>query len=626
MFLASRLLDAALVALVAYHLILAPYNKVEELFTLQAVHDILKYGVSSVASFDHVQFPGAVPRTFVGALALATTAKPLLWLAELFGVDLSQPTQFHVQFLVRALLGLANVWALISLRNAINKVTLRDKTAKNGVRGLVGFWFSFLLLSQFHLLYYASRTLPNMVALPVVTYAVGRLVVGDLRGLVLLGAAGAVFRLEVGLFGGLIALVSSLGFGQSNLFQNIFFLAAGAGAGFGLSLIVDSYFWGRWVVPELASFMFNVVEGHSSEWGVEPLQNYFTKYLPQLFRPPVVLALLLPGFLTDPADDGVYKLEESGKRVNVVRHPARHSLHALFVASVLFVAAMSFQPHKEWRFIVYVVPVFTLQAANGLANINMKWAFSFANKVLLAIVVSLSLAGTALSLFSGYASSYNYPGAAAIEFVNDYVVSNHNSLGFVYMDAAACMSGVSRFMELQNGTVVYDKTEDKAEILNHWNDITVYIGEMLTEDSLVPYNTKSWRIIEIVPKFDSISLLPFVYLAQQQSYDRSAIPNYLYKLYEEIRKGNTAVLRSILRSLIVKKDYLFVYERLNPDEILESLIADYEKKVPEEIPSVDLVHAVESALREPDPSELREEVNRQVDKLEDAIEEQIKEE
>merc|ERR1712232_853580 len=59
------------------HLNAAPYTKVEESFNIQATHDILNYGVpwantSAVLhdKFDHVAFPGSVPRTFVGALLL----------------------------------------------------------------------------------------------------------------------------------------------------------------------------------------------------------------------------------------------------------------------------------------------------------------------------------------------------------------------------------------------------------------------------------------------------------------------------------------------------------------------------------------------------------------------------
>ena len=75
--------------LIALHHILSPYTKVEESFNIQATHDILTYGVptSNAAvrfetSYDHMKFPGAVPRTFIGALALAALSKPFIWLAN----------------------------------------------------------------------------------------------------------------------------------------------------------------------------------------------------------------------------------------------------------------------------------------------------------------------------------------------------------------------------------------------------------------------------------------------------------------------------------------------------------------------------------------------------------------
>lgn len=68
-----------LLSIVLLHLRLSPFTKVEESFNLQATHDILAYGVpfnSSAGEFltahyDHVEFPGSVPRTFVGAAGLA---------------------------------------------------------------------------------------------------------------------------------------------------------------------------------------------------------------------------------------------------------------------------------------------------------------------------------------------------------------------------------------------------------------------------------------------------------------------------------------------------------------------------------------------------------------------------
>ena len=75
--------------LILLHLYLSPYTKVEESFNLQAVHDILTYGLPREefvdrlqAQYDHFSFPGAVPRTFVGALALAGVARPFIWLSQ----------------------------------------------------------------------------------------------------------------------------------------------------------------------------------------------------------------------------------------------------------------------------------------------------------------------------------------------------------------------------------------------------------------------------------------------------------------------------------------------------------------------------------------------------------------
>ena len=69
------------------HLYCSPYTKVEESFNIQAIHDILTYGVrvGDAADhvrkhYDHVAFPGSVPRTFVGALAIAGISWPFnLW-------------------------------------------------------------------------------------------------------------------------------------------------------------------------------------------------------------------------------------------------------------------------------------------------------------------------------------------------------------------------------------------------------------------------------------------------------------------------------------------------------------------------------------------------------------------
>lgn len=137
--------------LILIHLIIAPYTKVEESFNIQAIHDISNYGVPlrNISStlhqyYDHFDFPGAVPRTFVGALSIATVAKPFLYFAG----------TLYAQLITRGILGLFNAFALLRYRSALEGAYGKD----------VGRWYAVLQASQFHVIYYASRTLPNMFA------------------------------------------------------------------------------------------------------------------------------------------------------------------------------------------------------------------------------------------------------------------------------------------------------------------------------------------------------------------------------------------------------------------------------------------------------------------------------
>ena len=86
-----------------------------------------------------------MPRTFVGALALAGISKPIIALSG----------GKYAQFIVRAVLGLLNAIALVRFRSRLD-----EAFGKN-----VGRWYILLQAAQFHVIFYASRTLPNMFAL-----------------------------------------------------------------------------------------------------------------------------------------------------------------------------------------------------------------------------------------------------------------------------------------------------------------------------------------------------------------------------------------------------------------------------------------------------------------------------
>jgi len=152
------------------HLLIAPYTKVEESFNLQATHDILTHGVplkdvyeNLKTNYDHISFPGSVPRTFVGPLALAGAAWPFAWLVD--GVDkqilgrpmgkyTTEPLPNDERSPVRAILGLYNAFSILAFRNAVARAFGRN----------IANWYVLLQASQFHVMFYASRTLPNFFA------------------------------------------------------------------------------------------------------------------------------------------------------------------------------------------------------------------------------------------------------------------------------------------------------------------------------------------------------------------------------------------------------------------------------------------------------------------------------
>lgn len=77
---------------------LAPHTKVEESFSTQAIHDLLIWGPGALfganarvrqgalRQFDHLSFPGAVPRSFLPPAIFSTIAGPALVVLRLAGI------------------------------------------------------------------------------------------------------------------------------------------------------------------------------------------------------------------------------------------------------------------------------------------------------------------------------------------------------------------------------------------------------------------------------------------------------------------------------------------------------------------------------------------------------------
>ena len=198
-------LDTVLLTVISFHLIQAPFTKVEESFNIQAIHDILTYSVFDISQYDHLKFPGVVPRTFVGAVIIAMLSRPYLYLSSL--IQTSRPTSIDVQLVVRGIVGLTNGLSFIYLKNCLqdmfDEITEKKKEENEDkdiyIYDSAGTWFLLFLIGSFHLMFYSTRTLPNFVmTLPLTNVALGWVLLGRYNAAIFLSALVAiVFRLEV---------------------------------------------------------------------------------------------------------------------------------------------------------------------------------------------------------------------------------------------------------------------------------------------------------------------------------------------------------------------------------------------------------------------------------------------
>jgi alpha-1,6-mannosyltransferase len=151
------LVDGLVLAVIVLYIALCPFTKVEESFNMQAMHDILEHG-TDFSKYDHLSFPGVVPRSFIGALTLSIFAAPFEYV---LGRLTSSGSKYHLQLVCRFLLGLFSWTAYVSLRHSIAR-KFSDRAAT---------FFGILTCLQFHIPFYASRALPNVYALIFVQYS-----------------------------------------------------------------------------------------------------------------------------------------------------------------------------------------------------------------------------------------------------------------------------------------------------------------------------------------------------------------------------------------------------------------------------------------------------------------------
>ncbi|PGG95223.1 hypothetical protein AJ79_10181 [Helicocarpus griseus UAMH5409] len=526
----ARLTDWFLLSLIPglilLHLYISPYTKVEESFNIQAIHDILTYGIPLKdipdklrAEYDHSSFPGAVPRTFVGALVVAGIARPFIWLNS----------QVDRQLLVRGVLGCFNALALISYARGVRRAFGRD----------VAVWYTLFQASQFHVIYYASRTLPNMFAFGITTLALRYLLPEPSStvqhthsskryrlALYLLTLAGIIFRSEIALLVATTTLYLWMKRPISLRYEILPAAITGLSIGLLLTIPIDSLLWqGLYkgpLWPELSAFTYNVLSGHASAWGTSPIHFYFTNALPRLLLNPLTYTLCIPLSLSLPA--------------------TRPATTSLLLPQLAYIALYSLQPHKEWRFILYTIPSLTTTAAHGASYIWTHRTKSLVYQLLSLLLALSTLATFAISTFLLLPiSAANYPGAHALNSLHyhhdhtDSIQLQRQQSVAVHLDNLACQTGVTRFLqrpppksplivlpgsadgkhpELRAGGQrwVYDKTEiENVEDVGSefWDGFDYLLVEIKDGDGAGDSDERpgSWEVIDEIAGFGGMRIL-----------------------------------------------------------------------------------------------------------------------
>ncbi|KAF2468226.1 uncharacterized protein BDR25DRAFT_335602 [Lindgomyces ingoldianus] len=319
--------------------------------------------------------------------------------------------------------------------------------------------------------------------------------------LYLLTYSGVVFRSELAILVGTITLYL---FAAHRISIAKVIIPAGLGGlciGLLCTIPTDSFFWQSFPLwPEWTAFYYNTIQGHSADWGVSPWHFYFVNALPRLLMNPMIYMVCIP--------------------VAIVNLATRESTVQLLIPLLGFVGLYSILPHKEWRFIIYVVPGITATAAAGAS-----WIWTRRSKSAIYTTLSLALVGSVLFSFAASASllaisSLNYPGGAALDFLHhriEHPIGRHFQ---VYFDNLACQTGVTRFLENHDSpqtildvletqnltgqrTWSYLKTEDPDALLDpgFWSSFDYVLAER--PEKVIG----KWNVIHTVYGFGGVRIL-----------------------------------------------------------------------------------------------------------------------
>ncbi|KAF7635659.1 hypothetical protein Mgra_00004902 [Meloidogyne graminicola] len=415
-----RVTELFLIIALVTHTFLTLYTKVEESFNTQAIHDFL-YLRNNWTKYDHREFPGVVPRTFVGPLAIASLMSPIFVLAQYFGIN-----KLWMFFTARTTLGLCNLFAFCNFCRCVEK--------RFGNR--VALYLRLFTLSQFHFLFYLSRPLPNTFAMFFVLIAFQKWIENKIIFFTFYATIAIfLFRIElILLFGPIILTIIYIGF--CTLCCVLCKFKKKKIKRF--SIPFDSFMWGRPVWPELEVIEFNIVKNKSHEYGVMPFWWYFTSALPR--------SLLLTALI---APLSIFAWQKDQKLIIQTIIPA-----------FIFIFLYSFLPHKELRFIMYTIPLLNLSAAFFCDFVYMETFFyEYFLPYTFTFIISSYIYKLFLTIQFVNVSTRNYPGGDSLLELQFQTRNLSNKPIRVHIDNYSAQTGISRFVQLYDAWE-YNKTED----------------------------------------------------------------------------------------------------------------------------------------------------------------------
>lgn len=372
-----------------------------------------------------------------------------------------------------------------------SSILLLERTVSCRFGKAVGNWFLVITCTEFHLLFYGSRLLPNIFAL--VWTNISFSLILEQRHIPLsffiLAFTCVVFRSEIILLGAVVFLVlvaiqilSCPPHHKKNLEALLLFVwnilrygIFGAIFGTVLSIVVDSIFWSRLCFPEWEAFHFNAIRGLSKHWGTSPPSWYMTHALPKLLMGGGLGGLSI-GWLAD------------------------RRTWPLYIISFGYVLLYSCLSHKEVRFIFYVVPLWNICAAVGFEYLRKRRnKHRLVGALMFGGLCFLLIGNFIFSLFWVWISSHNYPGADALQTLHQIVAGEENGMSkkvYIHIDPAAAMTGISRYLQRLEETFSYSRQENIEDLFDYLITEKPWVENFTMIRSIIAFSKMDWKHLQ----------------------------------------------------------------------------------------------------------------------------------